>query len=241
MCNYVRQRKIEHYSKHYLFVTWRMMNYRCYSPVHTSYQTYGGAGVTVCPDWRWDNPEGFFNFLKDVGERPEGTTLDRVNPYGNYEKSNTRWADKKTQQNNFRQERDTESGYLGIVKECRGRWKVSLQLNNEAVTIGLYTNLGEAKIARDFCRDLKMREGDCAVLDWINRNTEFTPKNKGFYKRKTSKYFGVCWVKGKSKWKAYYNKPIVNGKVKQIHLGYFDTEDKAAKVVMDYLKSVGVI
>ena len=65
----VRQQGIHLYTKHELFTTWRMMNYRCYSPIHGSYETYGAAGISVSGKWRWDNVFGFLNFVNDVGKR----------------------------------------------------------------------------------------------------------------------------------------------------------------------------
>lgn len=76
------------------------MKYRCLNPNSRSYKAYGGAGVKICAEWM--TFEGFF---KDMGERPEGMTLDRIDPNGNYEPGNCRWADKKTQSNNKRKEK----------------------------------------------------------------------------------------------------------------------------------------
>ena len=75
--------------------TWRAMRQRCNDPNMIAYSRYGGAGIKVCK--RWDD---FRVFLKDMGERPQNTTLDRINNKGNYEPNNCRWADHKTQQNN---------------------------------------------------------------------------------------------------------------------------------------------
>jgi len=65
---------------------------------HKSYLFYGGRGITVCD--RWVN--SFELFLEDMGERPDGMTLDRIDPNGNYEPNNCRWADDKTQRHNQR-------------------------------------------------------------------------------------------------------------------------------------------
>lgn len=69
------------------------MKTRCYNPRATSYPKYGARGIRVCAEWRTN----FAAFLRDMGDRPPGTTLDRIDPTGNYEAGNCRWADPKTQ------------------------------------------------------------------------------------------------------------------------------------------------
>lgn len=77
--------------------SWISMKQRCSNEKHHAYPRYGGKGVTFCN--RWDK---FQNFLDDMGIRPDGTSLDRINPFGNYEPNNCRWADPKTQANNLK-------------------------------------------------------------------------------------------------------------------------------------------
>ena len=75
------------------------MKRRCLDKREQSYKHYGGRGITVCERWL----ESFKNFYADMGRRPRvGLSLDRINNDGNYEPSNCRWADAKTQGNNRR-------------------------------------------------------------------------------------------------------------------------------------------
>jgi hypothetical protein len=82
------------------YKSWNGMVQRCTNPKKSQYRYYGGRGVTIDP--RWLGRGGFARFLADMGERPDGMTLDRIDPGGNYEAANCRWADAETQQANKR-------------------------------------------------------------------------------------------------------------------------------------------
>lgn len=71
------------------------MVHRCTNPKMWCYMYYGAIGITVCK--RWVGKNGFMNFLDDMGERPLGKTLDRVDSNSGYKPSNCRWATKEEQ------------------------------------------------------------------------------------------------------------------------------------------------
>jgi hypothetical protein len=81
------------------YVSWLMMNQRCSNRRHKSYEDYGGRGILVY--FGWVGRGGFEEFLADVGKRPSRRhTLDRIDPDGNYEPGNVRWATKSVQNSN---------------------------------------------------------------------------------------------------------------------------------------------
>ncbi len=86
---------------------------RCTNPECQAYKNYGGRGIVVCE--RWLKPE---NFIADIGTRPPGKTLERINNNGNYEPGNCKWATNKEQHRNKRSNRVlTVRGVTGCISQ----------------------------------------------------------------------------------------------------------------------------
>lgn len=102
--------------------SWRSMRNRClYNNENAKH--YKHKGITICKEW----VDNFDKFIEDMGERPIGTTLDRIDSNGNYEPSNCRWASHKEQQNN--KYNLTSIEYEGAVHTI-GEWATILDLTS---------------------------------------------------------------------------------------------------------------
>ena len=83
-------RRISRFTREYS--TWSNMKSRCSFPKHHAYENYGGRGIRVCEQWLLKCGRGFANFIADMGPRPQGMTLDRIEVQGHYEPGNCKWA-----------------------------------------------------------------------------------------------------------------------------------------------------
>lgn len=92
--------------------SWKDLRQRCNNKNNKDYPNYGGRGITVCERWN-----DFSNFFKDMGERPEGMTIDRIDVNGNYEPNNCRWATGKEQARNKRNNHIMENGKT-LAENC---------------------------------------------------------------------------------------------------------------------------
>lgn len=133
---------------HPLYSVWKGMRYRCNKSFNLKYKDYGGRGIKVCK--RWDN--SFLAFVQDMGPRPPGMTLERINNDGNYEPSNCRWATWLEQAQNKRpHKRHTGIKHLHPIyksSELRRKKKWYYQIRYRRTTQKRYfMTYGEAKTA----------------------------------------------------------------------------------------------
>lgn len=100
------------------YTSWEAMLTRCNNPNFDQYFRYGGAGVQVCD--RWDPRRGgsFENFYEDMGERPEGMTLNRINSAILYSKETCEWADLTLQARDQKVQSRSKTGIRGIIFEA---------------------------------------------------------------------------------------------------------------------------
>jgi hypothetical protein len=108
-----------------IYGIWIGMRARCLCQTNKDYKYYGGRGITVCERWK-----SFVCFMQDMGPRPLGTTLDRINNDGNYEPANCRWATRLEQRHNTRP-REYGNGRKVTAEDVR----LILELRSQGKTI----------------------------------------------------------------------------------------------------------
>ena len=114
------------------YTTWSDMVRRCHNKDHHQYKDYGGRGIFVCEEWH-----DFKVFYKDMGERPIGSSIDRIDNNKGYYKGNCRWADRKTQNNNTRQNRFITC--FGKTKTLQ-QWSDETGINAETISSRIKRN-----------------------------------------------------------------------------------------------------
>lgn len=128
---------------HPLYSVYMNMLARCSRESLDNYKYYGGRGVKVCK--RWLTRNGFKNFINDVGERPEGYSLDRIDVNGNYEPKNVKWSNHYEQMSNTR----SNNPIIGVGwHKQRQKYRARIKVNGVDKSLGLYDSIEEALTAR---------------------------------------------------------------------------------------------
>lgn len=132
------------------YITWGGMLQRCYNENEKAYQLYGGRGISVCDRWNPKAGGSFENFFEDMGERPQGTSLDRIGNSGGYSKENCRWVLKGIQNYNTRRRSTNTSGRTGVsLIEKTGLWRAYIHVEGRRVALGHFTCFRQACEARE--------------------------------------------------------------------------------------------
>ncbi len=127
------------------YSSWQSMKERCRNPNTPGYENYGGRGITYDPRW-----EDFVAFYEDMGDRPNGLELDRIDVDGNYYKENCQWADATTQSFNRRKMQGTSSEYVGVSYDKeRNCWQARLNKHDVVVFRGRFATQEAAAQAYD--------------------------------------------------------------------------------------------
>lgn len=147
------------------YSVWNSMVGRCERPNTDAYEMYGKRGISVCDRWSPTKGGSFENFLEDMGERPEGFTLDRIDNNGNYEKDNCRWTTISVQGFNQSRRVTNKSGRTGVHwNKQLGKWESYITKDRNKIGLGYYSLFEEAVKARE-CAELK-------YFGWVKEITD---------------------------------------------------------------------
>lgn len=122
------------------FNSWRAMRERCDNKNYRYYHRYGGRGITYCEEWK-----NFANFLNDMGERPDGCSLDRIDNNKGYSPENCRWATQSQQIKNstkvtsakldLSRAKNAKCSISLVYKRLKNGWNMEEAINTPAKTV----------------------------------------------------------------------------------------------------------
>lgn len=125
--------------------SWSKMKERCYLESYKEKDYYQARGIEVCERWL----ESFENFFEDMGERPEGTSLDRIDPDKGYDPDNCRWSDLTIQSYNRRMNTNNTSGRTGVFQLRNGNWQAIISYYKDRIVLAYDVSYEEACRVRE--------------------------------------------------------------------------------------------
>ncbi len=126
------------------YVSWYGARRRCHDSKYYQYKYYGGRGIKMCRRWF----DSFERFFEDMGDRPDGFSLERVDNNGDYEPKNCCWIPCSDQSQNKRQYPVGKSGVPGVYPVAYARFQVKITINGKRRYLGTFKTMSEAKAAR---------------------------------------------------------------------------------------------
>lgn len=133
-----------------IYQIWEGMIQRCGNSKSANYNRYGGRGICVCDEWL-----DFSKFYKDMGDKPVGMSLDRIDNDKGYSKDNCRWATPSVQSFNTNTPRNNTSGHKGVSwSESKGKWEAYITKDRRKINLGRFENIEDAISARKIAEEL---------------------------------------------------------------------------------------
>jgi len=169
------------------------------NPNNENFKRYGGRGITICE--KWVGVDGFKNFLRDMGDRPQGYTIDRIDNDKGYEPDNCKWSTPSEQNRNQRLRNPNGIKYIYKTKKT---WRVGRHINGTYLSWS-FKNKEEAEEFNSSINQTIINKKINQILSKI-------------------KYSGVTYNKNNGKYQSYISKNYL-----YIHIGYFNQPIEAAR------------